>query len=132
MGMRHVTRLSEKYTAQEIHQAWAFPTNAKCGGCWRRPLLRAITLAPLADARSKWPEIEQLSVQELVERTVTLKGASGQPVLFVRIGVAYSCASCAKEMEQTLAKLPSWVLVEINRGPAAPRLVTTAGHSSGN
>lgn len=101
----------------------AFPKNAKCGGCsGKRPIVRAITMAPFDEAKKKWPEIESLAVrapQLLMQRMVMIKenpyDKAGKP--YVRIGLQYSCSGCAPAMERALAKLPSWVIVEINRGP---------------
>ena len=118
-------------TAEEVHGEMAFPKGAKCQTCSRRPLVRAITLAPVQDAIKHWPEIEKLQPNQLLKRVVAIRetpdAKNGAP--YVRIGVAYACKSCAPLMEKTLAQLPSWVLVEINR--AKPdRFVMGAGGGS--
>lgn len=112
-----------RMTAEEVHQKYAFPPGAKCR-CGRRPLIRAISMAPLADARRHWPELDVLASEspvELFKRLVELKGSDGKPAPFVRLGIAYACQDCRRDMERAMAKLPSWVLVEINRGPGTDR-----------
>lgn len=123
---RHVRKfMGGRRTPQEVHQAWAFPPHATCYACSRRPLVRAITMAQVDDAKRKWPEIAKLTLRALMDRIVMIKGADGQGVPYVRIGIAYACAECRSTMEKTLAKLPSWVLVEINAGPEAPKVISS-------
>lgn len=124
----HRTQLfGGRSTAEEVHAKMAFPAHAKCV-CGRRPEVRAITLAPLDEARRHFPDVDRLAEyapQELLMRTVAIRESpmvkAGKP--YVRLGVAYACKSCAPTMERALAKLPSWVIVEINRGPGPERPV---------
>lgn len=121
---RHVKKLmGGRRTAQEVHQLYAFPPGAKCHTCMRRPLLRAITMARVDDAKQHFQHIAELPLEALVKLLVTLKGVDGKPEPYVRLGMAYACKQCSRDLERTLAKLPSWVCVEINRGPAQEKLI---------
>lgn len=53
----------------------------------------------------------------ILQSIVPIRGASGQPEPYVRITITYSCTRCQRDFERALAKHPSWVIVEINRGP---------------
>lgn len=111
-------------TPQEMHAEVAFPKSAKCK-CGRRPITRAITFAPFEDAAKHWPELVGVDPNVVLQRVVQIKenptDKDGKP--YVRLGVAYACESCTPAMETALAKLPSWVLVEINRGPTTKKVV---------
>jgi len=113
-------------TPQEVHAAMAFPRDAKCV-CGARPTVRAITLCELSECK-RTDAVAELLAQNpvaLVERTVMLKGSDGLPTPYVRMGVVYACASCGPTLEKTLAKAPSHWVVEINRGPAADRIISS-------
>jgi len=120
---RHIRKLmGGAMSAREVHQKHAFPPGAKCQSCGRRPLLRAITLAPIDEAKRYYPEIEALPSPDLFKILVPLDPGDGKPRPHVRLGVAYACRECGPTMERALAKLPSWVVVDINRGPAQERM----------
>lgn len=40
-----------------------------------------------------------------------------KPGWFIRLNVIYACPSCLPDAEKAAAKLPSWVYVDIDRGP---------------
>lgn len=120
---RHIRKLNDP---QKVHSDHAFPINAKCAGCGIRPLIRAITLAPLDEARKRMPSLDsmlmtdpELVMQHIVQINESAGSISGvaNPKPYFRLGVAYACKTCAPSMERQLAKGPSWVIVEINRGP---------------
>lgn len=118
--------INKHTSAEEIHAAYAFPDHAKCECCQSdKVFIRAITMAPYADAQRHFPVVATMPPDEVMKRLVPLKGASGQPEPFIRIGMAYSCKSCQVTLERMLAKLPSWVLVEFNRGPAPKKILVT-------
>jgi len=124
---RHITKLDDP---QKVHSDLAFPPMAKCAACGRRPLVRAITMAPLDECRKRMPALEALMVsdpQGMMKQLVSIRenvtDAFAKP--YLRIGVAYACKSCAPTMEKTLAKSPSWMIVEINRGPKERAVIST-------
>lgn len=126
---RHTKRSFGGRSAQDVHAELAFAPGAKCKTCGRRPEVRAITMAPLDEARKRAPIIDELArhdPERLMTMLVQIKenptDVAGKP--YVRLGIVYACESCAPSMEKTLAKLPSWVICETNRGPNPRRAVT--------
>jgi hypothetical protein len=123
-----------RMTAEEVHARLAFPIHAKCAGCGRRPTIRAIVLCPLAEMRARDPDFDTVADLALVNpeaaekfhgMCVQIKGSDGKPETYVRISTAYCCKTCGPTMERTLAKGPSWCIVEINRGPGTDRIITS-------
>ena len=124
----HIKKFGDgRYTPQEVHRMFAFPYGAKCTKCGGPPAVRGITMIPLADAVKRGMlvgmtrEFVKSLVVPLRERTTDKKGAP-----YLRIGVAYSCVGCRKEFEKTLARAPSWAVVEISEGPNPTEKVVIA------
>lgn len=124
---RHMTKMDDP---RKVHSQLAFPINAKCNGCGRRPMIRGITLCPMDEARKRMPELEALMVADpdgfmknVVEIRENPKDVTGKP--YLRLGIAYACETCKRELEKTLAKSPSWMIVEINYGPKARAIFST-------
>lgn len=114
-------------TAEEVHQQYAFPIGAKCAGCGRRPLVRAIVMMEMAEAM-KNPQLALLSAlapEDFMKSVVQIKDSDGKPTPYYRVSVVYSCKSCSREMEKQLAKAPSHCIVEINRGPGTDKIITS-------
>ena len=63
--------------------------------------------------------------QEVLDRTVMLRGSDGQAEPYVRLSVTYACSLCQRDFEKALAKAPSWAVVEINRGPDPTNRIQT-------
>ncbi len=123
---RQRRKLFDQYTAEEVHQKYAFPIDAKCAGCGRRPLIRAIVMMELKEAR-KNPLIDELmllSPQDFMKGVVQIKQADGRLEPYYRLSVTYACKSCRKAMIKQLAKAPSHCIVEVNEGPGPDKLVT--------
>lgn len=110
-----------RMTVQEYHATNAFPTNAKCAGCGNKPQVRGIVMVPADEAEKRglipkgaasmpalFPAIAPISIQ---------LNEGGTPKWYIRMSMAYSCRLCRKDFEKTLAKAPSWCVVEINEGP---------------
>lgn len=123
-----------RFTAEEIHAKHAFPPGAKCSGCGGPPMIRAMVMAPLDEVKKRDPEFEVLeqlatvspeAAQRWFKMLVQIKGSDGKPVPHIRLITAYACQSCGPTMEKTLAKGPSWCIVEINRGPGRDRVITS-------
>lgn len=105
-------------TAEELHAKYAFPRGARCQGCQTPQVyIRAITFAPFKDVVERFREFGFLTPELVMSMLIQLRGLDGKPRPYVRVGIAYSCKKCRKAFEKSLAKLPSWILVEINRGP---------------
>jgi hypothetical protein len=110
---------------QEFHAEYAFPPDAKCQGCKAKPSVRAIVLCPLDEAEKAgmippgatanpraFPELAPVLVPVRENSSLLTK-----PSWYVRVSMVYSCRMCRAAMERTLAKAPSWAIVEINEGP---------------
>lgn len=121
--VRHLKKFAGgRTTPQKMHADLAFPRTAKCGGCQRKPLIRAITLAPLDEMRRRQPGLDALMtadpngfMSQIVKIRENSEDKAGKP--YLRVGVAYACESCKKSLEQAAAKSPSWCIVEFNYGP---------------
>lgn len=74
-------------------------------------------MATFKDALKQYPELADYEPNVLITLLVQLKGSDGKPEPHIRLGMTYSCKQCQPMFERALAKLPSWVLVELNRGP---------------
>jgi hypothetical protein len=115
-----------KFTAEEFHAKYAFRPGIKCSGCGGRPMVRAITMMELKEARRVNPAIDELMTiapEGLLEQIVQIKGSDGRPIPYLRLGVAHACKACSPSMEKQLAKAPSHVIVEINRGPGTDKII---------
>lgn len=114
-----------RYTAEEIHQKYGFGPQHKCAGCGARPLIRAIVMMELAEARknSALDQMMLVAPDAFMQQIVQIKGSDGKPTPYFRISVTYACKRCAPTMEKQLAKAPSHCIVEINRGPGPDKLV---------
>lgn len=116
--MRHPPRRSLDTEIEKAHAQFAFDSGAKCAGCGRAPYLRAIVMAPFDEARKRGL-LFGLTDQQVMALLVRLKsGTDPKGEVFVRLSTTYSCQACASEFERACAKHPSWMVVEINRGPA--------------
>lgn len=136
-GRQHVNRkkfMDGRMSPEEAHAKFAFPVGAKCTGCGAPPTIRGIVMAPLDEVRKRDPDFDTLAslaninpeaATRFYEMLVQIKGSDGKPTPYVRISTAFSCKSCSKTFEKTLAKAPSWCIVEINRGPGPDKLVTS-------
>ena len=111
-------------TPQQYHEQFAFPPHARCSGCGHRPSIRAIVLYPAAECvkANLVPPLELVDWNSPVGKAIT--GAivhineGGADKIYMRLPIIYSCKGCSSAMEKMLAKdVPSWAIVEINRGP---------------
>ncbi len=122
---------------EEYHARNAFPKWARCEGCKGKNLMtRVIILMPIDEARKRDGELDEMfkhaellakagdpSVwQRLKGRLVDTK--HGQ---HIRISTVYACKACTPALEREVAKAPSWVIVDINRGPGADKPLSGAG-----
>jgi len=126
--VRHIKKfMGGRMTPEEVHSKYAFPPGARCECCKSSKLsVRAITLAPFSDVMSHSKMFGMLDPVTVAQMIVQIKGSDGRPIPYVRIGIVYACKQCVPVLERFLAKLPSWVIVEINR-PPKPIPVITSG-----
>lgn len=115
-----------KATAEEIHSKYAFPPDAQCTGCKTRGVItRIITLCPLDELKKKDPLLGDLMLVDPVEFQKVLVQTVHGP--YVRIATVYACSRCTPAAEKVAAKAPSWMIIDINRGPGADRAVSGHG-----
>lgn len=121
----HRTKLfGGRQTAQEVHAQHGFPLWAKCAGCSCSKGLqtRVVILVPLDKMRNFDPLFDELMAvnpQQFMEILVKTKYGN-----MVRLSTTYACPSCTPALERTVAKLPDWAIVDINRGPGADKIVS--------
>jgi len=114
-------------TAEEIHQQYAFPINARCL-CGRRPLTRAIVMMELKEAmkNAALAQLASVSPGDMLKQCVQIKNTDGKGTSpYFRCSVVYACKDCTPTMEKQLAKAPSHCIVEINRGPGTDKIISS-------
>jgi hypothetical protein len=119
---RHIRRFDGgRSTPQEYHAMHAFPVGTRCAGCGGRPSIRALVMVPSDDAERSGmipvgAGVAPHLFPQLAPVLVRLKDG-GSDRWFIRISKTYSCTLCQAALERTLAKAPSWAVVDISRGP---------------
>ncbi len=111
---------------EEYHSKFAFPPGATCAACSNRPMIRAIIMMELAEAR-KNPLVDQMMLMDpgsFMQHVVHIKQSDGSGKPYFRVSVVYACKSCRRALEKQLAKAPSHCIVEINSGPDPKNRVT--------
>lgn len=118
--VRHIKKFANgRMTPEEYHSKYAFPPGSRCAGCGAPPVIRAIVMMELAEAR-KNPNVDAMmliSPADFMNQIVQIKGSDGKAQPYFRCSIAYACKRCGPAMEKQLAKAPSHCIVEINRGP---------------
>ena len=105
-------------TAQDVWQQHVIGQNL-CNKCKAQATLEAHLFWPIEDFEKDQPA---LAVKIASEHNggipfVSFKSAGGVKRNFVHMPTLYACGHCARELEKMLAKAPSYVVVEIRRGP---------------
>lgn len=108
-------------TAEEVHRS-AIGENCPCG------LPAAIVIrvfAPVDEVLKRQPLfLHNLAAQNGgMVPVVELRGAENRPIKHIRVGMAYACEICQSTAEKEAAKAPSWVVVDINRGPGKDKAI---------
>lgn len=128
MRARHIKKFAGgRISAEEMHAKYAFPINAKCVSCGQRPQVRAIVMMEMAEARKNQALVLLMEndPETFLQQVVQIKGSDGKAQPYYRCSVTYACRRCAPAMERQLAKAPSHCIVEINRGLAADRIISS-------
>lgn len=118
-------------TPREAHSRLAFPPGAACATCKRPPVARAIVMAPLDECikHELVPPEAAANPGVLLPITVQLNESVGSSALnpkpYIRLSITYACQQCLPVMERQAARGPSWMVVDIDRGPAADKIVTS-------
>jgi len=67
----------------------------------------------------------------VLQLLVPLKNTTGTVTPHVRLSMAYSCSQCMPAFEKELARAPSWVVVDLHRGPDPTNRVTVGARTHG-
>jgi hypothetical protein len=113
----HIKKFADgKETPREMHRRIAF-AGRKCFGCGSHKVaIRIKTLAPVDEITKRNPSL----VAALIARNPlgpflqTIKTRHGAMLLVADIS---ACDLCQSEAEKAAARGPSWVIVDIDRGP---------------
>jgi hypothetical protein len=105
--------MNGKMTPMEAHRRFAWG-NKPCTTCGGAPVIRLKTFMKADDFTSVVePGIMTMIAAACDGRLPTVPTKFG-PI--VRIGDAYACRACQKDAEVAAARLPEYVIVEIDRG----------------
>ncbi len=111
-------------TAQEIHREYGM--RGRCSLCSGPPTIMVRMMATIEEIKLRSPEYwvsicasaaQRGSVNR--DRSIRIPFIATTYGKMIRFSTAYACQHHQKELEITAAKAPSWVLVEIDRGPGA-------------
>jgi hypothetical protein len=121
----HKTKLFRgQKTAQEIHRE--FGMRGRCSLCGGPPSIMVRMLALIEDVKKQsmpyWVAVCQSAADNgHVDKDGNIKVPFIKTTYgkMIRISQAIACSHHQKDLEVTAARAPSWVLVEIDRGPGA-------------
>ena len=105
-------------TAQEVHQQYGF--RAKCSKCGGPPVIQV----KMFMHHDEFVKRDPLLAAEIARSNPagpyvpTVQTTFGP---FVKYATVTACKAHQKELEVEAAKAPSWVLVEIDRGPGSDK-----------
>lgn len=117
-----------RITPNEMHAMFAFPQGAKCA-CGAPPQHRAIVMASVKDAvLHQMLDPKSVFDQEFMRSCIVPLqfDKTQKPEHWIRLSATYCCDLCRPTMEKELAKLPSWVLVELSKKPNPTEAVSIA------
>ena len=123
----HRTKLFKgQKTAEEVHREYGM--RGRCDLCGGPPAILVRMLALISDVKAQsMPYWVAICSSAATNGHVDDHGNIKVPFIkttygrMIRISTAMACAHHQKELEVTAARAPSWVLVEIDRGPGADR-----------
>jgi len=117
--------LDGRMTPQEAHSKWGFPVGAKCVTCGKPPLVSIRSFAEEGEMLKRDPMLKILQAAEPVKyQEMQLRTKQGT---YLRIACVYACAQCASAAEKAAARHPSWMFVDIDRGPLPTKIVIGPG-----
>jgi hypothetical protein len=114
--VHHIKKFADgKETPEEMHRRLAF-AGGKCLGCGGPPAIRIKTFAPVDEMVKRNPGLvaRLMAMNPNGPFLPTVKTVNGEMLLISNI---YACDRCKVTAEKQAAKGPSWVLVDIDRGP---------------
>jgi hypothetical protein len=113
-------------TAQEVHARWGFRGPCTAPGCRGMPVIQVRLFMLHDEFVAKSPQLATM---------IAMSNPDGPyvpcaPTTFgpmVRFSTVNACRTHQKELELEAAKAPSYVLVEIDRGPGADKPTVQVG-----
>lgn len=112
-------------TPQEAHSKWGFPAGARCAICKRPPLISIRTFAEEGEMLKRDPMLKVLrSADPEKYLSMRLQTKSGP---YLRISCVYACGQCSPTAEKAAARHPSWMFVDVDRGPDVMKIVIGPG-----
>jgi hypothetical protein len=112
-------------TPQEMHAQYAFSPGDKCGGCGAPPITRLTSFAEEAELLKRDSMLLVLRGADPMKyaamRTVTKMGP------YLRVACVMACSRCTPEAERAAAKHPSWMFVDVDKGPPPMKVVVGYG-----
>lgn len=113
-------------TAEEVHSQHAFPHDAQCTGCKTRAVItRILVLCPLDELKKRDPLMGELMLVDPLKFQSLLVQTKHGP--HIKLSTVYACSRCTPAAEKVAAKAPSWMIIDINRGPGADKAVAGYG-----
>lgn len=115
----HINRfMGGTISPREYHIKHAFPPGAKCKGCGQKPVITIRTYAPVKDMLKTDPMLAKLAeLDPMAFMELTVQGIFKEPMLM--LACIFACPNCAPAAERAAARGPSWIIVDIDRGPKA-------------
>jgi len=103
-----------RFTSDEVWRQ-SLPSDARCGGCGSAKVaMRIRTFVPVDWLLKERP---QLAIQIAAKHEGKLPCVEFTHGRHVRVGDAFACDFCKRELEKQAAKAPNYVTVQIDRGP---------------
>lgn len=93
----------------------AFPIGAECKYCSKPPIAKLASFAEEDEMLKRDPALKIHKTTE-PDKYAQMR-VKFRPGWFIRLSVVYACPDCLPSAERAAAKLPSWVYVDIDRGP---------------
>lgn len=112
-----------RYTAEEYYRKNAFPPDAICVCGSKAIAIRVRSFHPLANLLKNMPGLAMQIAAKHEGRipVVEMRGPGGVPVKYVRIGDAFACDLCKKDLQKAASKHPSDVIMHFDTGPEPDR-----------
>lgn len=106
-------------TAEGVHRrvAWSGITCQACAS--RRVVIVIRSFAPVIEFMTKMPDEAAAAIEFLGDAGIPTTQSKYGPL--VKLAVVGACAEHRQIAEHIAAKLPSWIVVEIDRGPGVDR-----------
>ncbi len=111
-------------TAEEEFRRLAFPPGATCAVCSSpKVAIQIVLFAELSELEKRDPGGMAALAATNPQGLHALLVPTRYGVTFIRLKVAHACDRCKVTAERAAAKHPSWMYVDIKRGPGPDKIV---------